>query len=730
MQSKKIIVFILTFFVVGTLLLVYIQYNSSKNINKLITGNETLMNEVEVDSKLNQLEKTITRVENEVRGAIIIKNPDAITGINNEILEIKSLLKQLQRLSDDDSSLFYVDRLDTLMQEKLLFNQDVLNQLHENGEVKAAELMSSPRGKTLTDSILATIREIDDNRSKHLTNAINSLDKSGKKAQQFSFILIVIVLVCGAALFWYIINTIRRQISLISKLNISEKKEKESARIKEVFMANMSHEIRTPMNAILGFTGLLKHKNLDEESREYVRTIEHSGESLLTIINDILDLSKIEAGMLKIEKKPFSIRNLLHSIKGMFYNKSAEKNIILSAEIDESVPDSLMGDATRLTQILINLVGNALKFTQKGSVTIKITNEGMTGDSISLGMTIADTGIGIEKEKQQKIFDRFQQAEDSSIRNYGGSGLGLSIVKDLVILQNGTIEIESEPGEGTAFKLKIPLGISMNENTKGDNKLEGILDLKVQNMLGRILVVEDNIINQSLINHLFKSWGFEFDVANNGKEALEKLQSQKYLLILMDIQMPVMDGYTATKEIRKTLKLNTPIIAMTAHALAVEKEKCFEYGMNDYISKPLREDKLHQLINQYAKTGKSDANTPGFLPVSDTYVFINLQYMKEISSGNKEYEKLVTEQFLEAIPEDLTGIDNAWKDGDIPKRRHIAHNMKTTVSVMGLNDSLQKYLDALEEEVINETEFQKNFREIERICSGALEEARHFNSTF
>ncbi len=729
MQSKKIIIFILASFVAGTLLLVYIQYNSSKNINSLIAGNETLMNEVEMDIKLNQLEKTIIKVESKVRGAIVIENPSSIIVIDKEILEIKSLLGQLQRSSKDDRSLFYLDRLDSLIQEKLLFNQEVLNNLQDKGKENAMQVISNPNSKILSDSIVATIQKIGRIRSKHLSRAIASIDRSGKKAQQFSFILIVIVLVCGAALFWYIINTIRRQISLIQKLNISEKKEKESARIKEVFMANMSHEIRTPMNAILGFTGLLQNKNLDEESREYVHTIEQSGENLLTIINDILDLSKIEAGMLKIEKKPFSIRHLLHSVKGMFFAKAVEKNIIFSTEIDDSVPDVLLGDATRLKQILMNLAGNALKFTGKGTISIKIYNEGNTPEFINLGIAVTDTGIGIEKEMHQQIFERFQQAEDSVIRNYGGSGLGLSIVKDLVKLQNGTIEIDSEPGKGTAFTLIIPLDISPDGVLQSSEIAETNYVIKNSDLAGRILVVEDNVINQSLIKHLFKNWKLNYDLAVNGQEALEKLQAQKYMLILMDIQMPVMDGYSTTKEIRQTLKLKTPIIAMTAHALAGEREKCLQYGMDDYISKPLRENQLHQLINQYTK-GDFDSTILTSPPDPHHYRFIKLQYMKEISSGNKEYEKLVTEQFIEAIQEELTALETAWNEGDIKKMQHVAHNMKTTVSVMGLYKSLQNYLDALENEEINEAAFQVNFQEISRICSGALVEAIHLNSSF
>ncbi|MEO9210171.1 MAG: response regulator [Ginsengibacter sp.] len=688
------------------------------------------MNEFDFNNKLTSLEKEIIKLESRIRGAIVNKNPTTVIQIDQDILEINSLLNQLQQTSVDDSSLYYLEELNILTKEKLLFNQDVLNNLNEKGREKAAELISSPGTKKLMDSILATIHKIESIRMKHRTSAIDLIDDSGKKAQQFSLTLIVIVLICGAALFWYIINTIRRQILLIRKLNISEKKVKESARIKEIFMANMSHEIRTPMNAILGFTHLLQSKNLDDDSREYVQAIEKSGENLLIIINDILDLSKIEAGMLKIEKMPFSIRNLLHSIQLMFFNKAADKNIKLSTNIDEEVPEFLIGDATRLTQILTNLVGNALKFTMEGSVAINIINLGKTKNLINLGITVTDTGIGIAPEKQQQIFERFEQAEHSVIRNYGGTGLGLSIVRDLVILQNGTIELMSETGKGSTFKLSIPLEISADDMIDHSALTQEFSEVPSPEFIGQILVVEDHEINQRLIKHLFKIWGLNYDLAKNGEEALKKLRSKTYSLILMDIQMPVMDGYTATKEIRETLKITTPIIAMTAHALTGEKEKCVEVGMNDYISKPLREKELHHLINQYAQLKKVDSTSPESLSRSENYSFINLQYMKEISAGNREYEKSVTGLFIEAIPEDISAIENAWKELDIQKLRHVAHNMKTTVSIMGLDNALFQYLDALENQEIIESNFKSTFREITRICAEALKEAKHFYSTF
>lgn len=715
----------------ATLLLVFIEYNSGKSINALVDGNTRLIKEFNVNDNITKLERDILSLESKIRGAVAANDTIYLQGLDTEILRVETEIGELEKAKYDDSSTVgYITELDTLVHQKLQWSRFLLHTFLKEGQAVAEKLLATRQGKMLTDSIIAVANKIDSARKRHLVNATVLIDKNSEKAKRLSATLIILVLVCGAGLFWYIITIIRRQISLIHQLNISEQKEKEAAQVKENFMANMSHEIRTPMNAILGFTNLLQRKNLDEESREYVQTIQKSGENLLTIINDILDLSKIEAGMMRIESAPFSIRGLTHSIEIMLSQKAAEKQLRLIVKVEDSVPDTLEGDATRLTQILVNLIGNGIKFTNKGAVTISIANLGISGNSIKTGITVADTGVGIAQSKLGSIFDRFQQAEDSVTRKYGGTGLGLSIVKDLVLLQNGSIEVESEQGMGTAFTLMIPYLIS---TTKVDMKL-----LAENNFINPshfhdvfILVVEDNEINQSLIKQLFKSWHLKYDMANNGVEALEKLRLHKYDLVLMDIQMPEMDGYTAAQQIRSTLQSNIPIIAMTAHALAGEREKCLSYGMNEYISKPIREEQLHQLIAQFTllKTPVKKSHITTVIKPAGDYQYINLQYMKEISGGNQDYEKTVTEQFMEVIPEDLPAIEKAWTDKHISAMRQLAHNMKTTVSVMGLNDTLQPWLDALEYEDLTEETFQKTYTSLSSVCSVALEEARQFYST-
>ncbi len=730
MTGKKNIYYILAAFITGNLFLIYIEFNSAKNISTLISGNEKILEEFRVSDELKELQSDISAVESKTSHAVAKNESPDTKAFEDKIAEVEDDLKQLQKINDDDTTVKYVDRLDDLVRRKLFFNRQLLGLKYKPVENPVKNLLLVQQEKELTDSIMSTAQIIDGSRQKLLADVTLSIDESGKKAQQFSTLLIILVLISGACLFWYIINIIRRQTELIGQLNISEKKVKEGAELKEKFMANMSHEIRTPMNAILGFTHLLQRKNIDIESRKYVQTIQKSGESLLTIINDILDLSKIEAGMMRIEVAPFNIRGLVQSIETMFKTKANEKQLQLLVEVDKSLPDMLEGDATRLSQILINLVSNSLKFTSNGCITIKIINQGASDKIIKTRIVVSDTGIGIGTDQLQPIFERFRQAEDSVTRRYGGTGLGLSIVKDLVLLQEGTIDVESEVDKGTVFSIIIPYRIAAeqsNLNTQTESSAAEKYDF--ENI--RILVVEDNEINQSLVYHLFNSWQLQFDLVNNGREALDILQEKKYSLILMDIQMPEMDGYTAAQEIRRNLKLDTPIIAMTAHALAGEREKCISYGMNEYISKPISENLLLKLIAHFTNiiTVNSLSDKQAVVFASDKYKYINLQYMKEVSNGNASYERTVTEQFIEAMPVDLVEIEMAWQRNEITRLRQLVHNMKTTISVMGLNEILQPCLDALEYENLNKENFYKNFLELKSVCEASVKEAAQFYTT-
>jgi CheY-like chemotaxis protein/two-component sensor histidine kinase len=389
---------------------------------------------------------------------------------------------------------------------------------------------------------------------------------------------------------------------MIADLNESRRKIKEASSLKEQFLANMSHEIRTPMNAIIGFTNILKRTNLEAEQRSYVQNIHSAGENLLALINDILDLSKIEAGMIQLEETNFSLRSLIGSIAAMLDEKIKEKKLYLTTEIKEAVPDIVTGDAARLTQILVNLLGNAIKFTEVGGVKLIVDVLHVDKDKVNLKFNIIDTGIGIAKEKQEAIFERFQQAEAETSRRFGGTGLGLSIVKELVELQGGSLSLESKPGKGSEFIMQIEYKLPDEEKMLSEALAAAEINTVSLNEV-KVLIAEDNPMNQQLIKHLMKNWVIDHTIVNNGAEAVEALKNENFSIVLMDIQMPEMDGYTATAVIRNELKLQIPIIAMTAHAMMGEKEKCLQLGMNDYISKPLKETILYNIIAQYSFQG-------------------------------------------------------------------------------------------------------------------------------
>ena len=376
---------------------------------------------------------------------------------------------------------------------------------------------------------------------------------------------------------------------------LATKKAEESTKLKETFLANMSHEIRTPMNAIIGFSDILSKRKLGEQEKEYVKTIKLAGENLLTIINDILDISKIEAGMMTFEENNFNIKETFKSLQEMLMGKAKEKNLELVFSCDKDIPDTLLGDQTRLMQIIINLTGNAIKFTQKGKVQVNVRVLKIENENPVLEFSIKDTGIGIPNDQLQNIFERFRQADLHTTRRYGGTGLGLSIAKQLVELQGGTLSVRSELKVGSEFSFCIPY-----KKPKKVSLPSAIIEKKhhVENLNRlNILLVEDNQLNIKLISSLFSENKLKFQVTENGISCIAKLKENNFDIILLDMEMPIMNGYDTALFIRNDLKNNIPIIAMTANAMAGEREKCLNLGMNDYISKPINANLLFEKIS-------------------------------------------------------------------------------------------------------------------------------------
>jgi PAS domain S-box-containing protein len=480
----------------------------------------------------------------------------------------------------------------------------------------------------------------------------------------------------------------------------------EAVKSKQQFLSNMSHEIRTPMNAIIGFTKVLLKTDLNSKQKEYLNAIKISGDALTVLINDILDLAKVDAGKMIFEQVPFKMAASILAMIHLFETKIQEKNLLLKKEYDSKIPNVLVGDPVRLHQIILNLVSNAVKFTIKGEITVSVRLLNEDEEKVTIEFSVTDTGIGIPEDKLEHIFENFQQASSETARLYGGTGLGLAIAKQLIESQGGTITAKSKLGAGSTFSFILPF-------QKTDAEVELItetkeLDAIVENI--KVLVVEDIRLNQLLMKTLLDDFGFEHDIAGDGKIAIEKLQNKSYDIILMDLHMPVMDGFEATEYIRNKMNSHVPIIALTADVTTADLKKCKSVGMNDYISKPLDERILFSKIADLLKKP---------VPVQDTCLpadrseFVDLVYLKKRTKNNPELMREMILLYLKQTPALISQMKQGMYDKDWDSVYSAAHKMIPSFSIMGMHkdfedmakkvqeySSTQKHLDEVQELVL------------------------------
>ncbi|WP_158730178.1 MULTISPECIES: PAS domain-containing hybrid sensor histidine kinase/response regulator [unclassified Flavobacterium] len=503
---------------------------------------------------------------------------------------------------------------------------------------------------------------------------------------------------------------------------------KNAVKAKQQFLSNMSHEIRTPMNAIIGFTKVVLKTDLTVKQLEYINAIKMSGDALIVLINDILDLAKVDSGKMTFEKKPFKMNVSLESMLHLFENKIQEKNLKLVKEYDSNIPNVLVGDPVRLHQIILNLVNNAVKFTQKGIITVGAQLIFEDDDRVVIEFSISDTGIGIPEDKLQHIFENFNQASSGTSRIYGGTGLGLAIVKQLVELQGGKIRVKSTIKMGSNFSFSLSFQ-KTNANAALENDLLE-LDSEIKNI--KVLVVEDIALNQLLMKTVLDDFGFERDVAENGKIAIEMLKTKAYDIVLMDLQMPEMNGFEATEYIRKKMQSQIPIIALTADVTTVDLDKCKAVGMNDYLAKPVDERLLYSKIVGILKKPKLAKLSAKLNENMETTVkkirCIDLVYLNQRTKSNPELMMEMIDLYLDQTPTLINTIKQSFAEQNWQLLAAAAHKMIPSFSIMGISTDFEDIAKRIQEfansqEQLNEIDAL--VLQLEQIClqaCGELEE--------
>ena len=506
-------------------------------------------------------------------------------------------------------------------------------------------------------------------------------------------------------------------------------KAEDAVKSKQQFLSNMSHEIRTPMNAIIGFTKVILKTELSAKQKEYLTAIKMSGDALIVLINDILDLAKVDAGKMTFEKTPFKLSLSISAMLHLFETKIQEKNLELIKIYDPKIPEVLVGDPVRLHQIILNLLSNAVKFTSKGSITVSVSILNEDKEQVTIEFAVTDTGIGIGDDKLDEIFENFHQAASDTSRLFGGTGLGLAIVKQLVEPQGGKIHVKSAVNEGTTFSFTLSF---QKTDEKAEIQTEIIaMDDDIKNI--KILVVEDMALNQLLMKTVLDDFGFDRDIADNGKIAIEKLTqkdahgaTKDYDIILMDLQMPEMNGFEATEYIRKTLKSKIPIIALTADVTTVDLAKCKAVGMDDYIAKPVDERILYSKIVSFVKKSVSNNGNNGkeiSQMVKQRYT--NLEYLMQRTKSNPLLMTEMISAYLEQTPPLIHAMKQSYQDKDWTLLHSAVHKMIPSFAIMGIStdfESMAKKVVEFARTQEQEDNMADIVSQLESICTQACEE--------
>lgn len=669
----------------------HISYLEDKSV---VEGGESIIN----------LEKKYISVKGEPKTALISKLPlldenneiSGIVGITIDITEREKSERKLQQqeekyrniISNMNLGLLEVDQEDRIQFCNNSFEKISGYAKEELQGRKAAELLIVGDHK----------KTIQDKNTLRTTGASDSYEVLGRNKR-------------GEIRWWMIsgapnyndrgetIGSIGVHLDITERIRLKEELEqalsdaRAASEAKEVFLANMSHEIRTPLNGIVGMIRQMNKESLSEKQQKYVNSTSKATQHLLSIINKILDITKIEAGELRLESKHFDLSELLQDVHHILQAQAEEKGLKLSLEYESGEHTAFIGDEARIRQILINLAGNALKFTEKGEVSISCVELPINKSRCQLQFVIKDTGIGMDEDFIRKIFNKFYQEDATISRKFGGTGLGMFITKELVELMDGQIEIKSEKSVGTAVTVTFNLPIGHADMVERHVIEPSNISLDK----AKILLVEDNEMNRMVARNTLELLDAEIVEVEHGKQAVEQLKTTTFDLILMDIQMPIMDGMEATEIIRKELQIATPIIALSANAFKSEIDACKALGMNDYITKPFDEQEFIKMILKYCRLKNSQRSSSSHLPTTRhrADLLYDLSKLREMSRGNKEFIKKMLLLFVDLVPQSTDLMRTSYRKGDWQTVKKTAHKIKPSIDHLNIS-SLKPSIRTLE----------------------------------
>ncbi len=664
------------------ILVVAAQLLTKRNISGLKKGNKEAVITFTINNRLQdlvnlsfELETKITNSGNRAYNKQSLTDSLTMLGYNGSVLE------QIN-LNDEMTARF--KKLNGFINHQIESSLGVL----QNSGTSKPQQIDSLRKLQVADSVYVTALGIQKYLENDLQSTLNNNTAASSRLTAYNRTLAIIAIGAVLILGTIIINRHLRQVQLIAALETATAVAKKSAQIKEQFLANMSHEIRTPLNAIKGFSRLMAQTPMSREQQQYAGIINDASSSLIHIVNDILDISKIEAGKLRIEQKEFDLGKILQTVEYIFLTAATEKELDYSQHIKDNVPLQLKGDPERLSQILINLINNGIKFTPTGYVNIVVSVQKEEKEKVWIRFQVEDSGVGIPADKQDKIFQRFEQLDTNNEKVIQGTGLGLSIVKSLTELMGGDITVVSEYGKGSVFKVLLPfekLAADVSADKAGKTDF-----IPAYYYTGAsVLVVEDNKVNQLLLKHTLAGLDVITEIVSNGQEALDAISKKKFDLILLDIQMPVMDGYATIASLRKNNNTTTPVVAMTAYAMPGEKEKCLAAGMNDYLAKPIDFPQLISVLEKFLQPGKATEKKSGISPEeADNFLLL-------LAGGDKNIVRRILEEIKQEIPHTVAKLEQVQSTKNFAELNSICHHMISTFSPMGNETAIMKNIQQL-----------------------------------